>query len=170
MLLPGQPFPKLDLPRVGGGRIRNDTIIAPAMTVLNVYRGLHCPRCHRQFDDFVAHRAVMEEQGIRVVSISTDNWQRAEKTVRDWGLGDLPVGHDLTIDQARALGLPISSSIRDGEPAEFAEAGLFFIRPDGVLWGWSVNSFPFLRPTSEMILDAIATQKKRNYPPRGNVA
>jgi len=56
-LLPGRIFPTIDLPRVGGGRIDN-TIFAEAdrMTVLNVYRGLHCPRCRRQMADFIANR------------------------------------------------------------------------------------------------------------------
>ena len=64
----------------------------------------------------------------------------------------------------------ISETIREAEPAFFAEAGLFMIGGDGVLWGSSVNSFPFMRPTAEMILDAAKTRVERSYPPRGNVA
>lgn len=168
-LLPGTAFPAIDLPRVGGGRVSNASFDADYMTVLNVYRGLHCPRCHRQFDDFIAHREAMAAEGIKVVSISTDPQERAEQSVAEWGLGDLEIGHDLTIQGARDLGLFISEAIREGETAQFAEAAVFFIKPDGVLWGSSVNSFPFLRPTAAMILDAINTAKSRSYPPRGNV-
>ncbi|MEM9059131.1 MAG: redoxin domain-containing protein [Pseudomonadota bacterium] len=169
-LTPGRPFPSIDLPRVGGGRVTNASLDAPYMTVLNVYRGLHCPRCHAQFDDFLAHRGDLDEAGVKIVSISTDPQDRAEQAVAEWGLGDLVVGHDLGIQHARDLGLFISEAIREGETAQFAEAAVFFIRPDGVLWGSSINSFPFLRPTAAMILDAIATAKSRNYPPRGNLA
>ena len=169
-LTPGQPFPSIDLPCVGGGRIDNASFTAPAFTILNVYRGLHCPRCRRQMEDFAAHRAVFAENGLEVVSISTDSLDRAEKAVADWALGDMRVGYDLSIADARALGLYISETIREAEPALFAEAAIFFIRPDGTFWGAAVNSFPFLRPTAEMILDAADVAATRNYPPRGNVA
>ena len=169
-LVPGTQFPAIDLPMVGGGRLTNADFKAPAFTVLNVYRGLHCPRCHRQLVDFVAHKDQMAAAGIEVISISTDPADRAAQAVADWGLGDVKVGYDLTIDQARGLGTYVSEAIREGETAFFAEAAVFFIQPDGVLWGAAVNSFPFLRPTAEMILDAAETKATRSYPPRGNVA
>jgi hypothetical protein len=112
----------------------------------------------------------MAAEGIEVVSISTDPQDRAEQAVAEWGLGDMAVGYDLTVAQARGLGLFISEAIREGETAFFAEAAVFMIRADGVLWGSSVNSFPFMRPTAEMVLDAVNTAKTRDYPPRGNVA
>ena len=168
-LLPGTAFPAIDLPKAGGGRLTNADFSARYMTVLNVYRGLHCPRCHAQFDDFIANRGAMDEAGVKIVSISTDPQERAEQAVAEWGLGDLEIGYGLTIQGARDLGLFISEAIREGETAQFAEAAVFFIKPDGILWGSSVNSFPFLRPTAAMILDAISTAKNRSYPPRGNV-
>ena len=168
-IVPGTALPTIDLPKVGGGRLSNASFDAPYMSVLNVYRGLHCPRCHAQFDDFIANRAALDEAGVKIVSISTDPAERAEEAVREWGLGDLEIGYDLTIQGARDLGLFISEAIREGETAQFAEAAVFFIKPDGMLWGSSINTFPFLRPTAAMILDAVATAKSRSYPPRGNV-
>ncbi len=169
VLVPGQAFPAIDLPKVGGGRITNADFDAPFMTVLNVYRGLHCPRCKRQLEDFMAHEDAIQAEGLKIVSISTDDLARAEQTVAEWGLGDWPVGCDLSIAEARGLGLSISETIREGEPALFAEAAVFFIRADGVLWGAAVNTFPFLRPTAEQIIDAAQTAHARSYPPRGNV-
>ena len=97
-VIPGTAFPTLDLPRVGGGRIDNALLAeAPQMAILNVYRGLHCPRCRRQFGDFIENAAALEEAGIRVYSISTDTKERAEEAVAEWGLGDLPVGYGLTV-------------------------------------------------------------------------
>lgn len=169
-LLPGQPFPSLDLPRAGGGRITNADFDAPFMTVLNVYRGLHCPRCKAQLADFGNNALEFHASGIKVVSISTDPQDRAEQAVSEWELGDMVVGYDLTVEQARGLGLFISETIREAEPAFFAEAALFMIAEDGTLWGSAINSFPFMRPTAAMILDAAETRRARNYPPRGNVA
>jgi len=169
-LVPGRPFPAIDLPRAGGGRVTNADFDAPFMTVLNVYRGLHCPRCKAQLADFTAHRRDFDAAGLKIVSISTDPGDRAERAVAEWGLGDMPVGHDLTIGQARELGLFISETIREAEPAFFAEAGLHLVAADGTLWGSSINSFPFMRPTAAMVLDAAETRRARSYPPRGNIA
>jgi len=169
-LIPGHLFPAIDVPRAGGGRIDNSFFAeARRMTVLNVYRGLHCPRCRRQLGDFIAHRDAFEAAGIRVVSISTDPEDRAETAVAEWGLGDMPVGYGLGIAEARGLGLYISEAIRESEPTLFVEAAVFLVQPDGVLWGSVVNTFPFIRPTAEQILDAVGMQTERNYPPRGNV-
>ena len=169
-LSPGQPFPHLDLPRAGGGRVNTDDFKPGFMTLLNVYRGLHCPRCQRQLADIVANKARLDALGVEVVSISTDPGDRAAKAVAEWGLGDMAVGYDLSIATARSLGLYISQTIREAEPALFVEAGVFFIQRDGVLWGSSINTFPFLRPTAEQLVDAVTMAKERNYPPRGDVA
>ena len=169
-LLPGTPFPVLDLPRAGGGRISNADFTAPFMTILNVYRGLHCPRCRRQMEQFQIFRAAFEAEGLEVISISTDPQDRAEQVVAEWDIGEMAIGYDLSLDQARQFGCFISEAIRDGEKDFFAEAALFMVRPDGVLWGSSVNTFPFLRPTAEMVLDAVDVAKNRSYPPRGTVA
>ncbi|HUS53947.1 MAG TPA: redoxin domain-containing protein [Thermohalobaculum sp.] len=168
--VPGQPFPRLDLPRVGGGRLIIGDLKPGFMTVLNVYRGLHCPRCADQLADIVANKAQFDALGVDVISISTDPQDRAEKAVAEWGLGDMAVGYDLSIGVARSLGLSISHTIREAEPALFAEAAIFFIQRDGRLWGSSINTFPFLRPTAEQLLDAVGMAKERNYPPRGDVA
>jgi len=169
-LTPGQPFPQLDLPRAGGGRLVTGDLEPGFMTLLNVYRGLHCPRCARQLGDIVANKARFDALGVEVVSISTDSRDRAEKAVVEWELGDMAVGYDLPIGTARSLGLNISQTIREAEPAFFAEAAVFFIQRDGVLWGSSINTFPFLRPTAGQLLDAVEMASGRNYPPRGDVA
>ncbi len=169
-LTAGQPFPQLDLPRAGGGRVNTGNFRPGFMTLLNVYRGLHCPRCARQLGDIVANKARFDAVGVDVVSISTDSGDRAEKAIAEWGLGDMAVGYDLPIEAARSLGLNISQTIREAEPELFAEAAVFFIQRDGVLWGSSINSFPFLRPTADQLLDAFEMAKERNYPPRGDVA
>ena len=166
--LPGRPFPAIDLPRVGGGRIANAIFAEADITVLNVYRGLHCPRCRRQLTDFLEHMTDFLAAGAQIVSISTDPRDRAEQAVQDWGLGDMPVGYDLTIAAARECGLYISRSIREAEPALFVEAALFIVQRDGTLWGAAINTFPFLRPTAEQILDALDMRRTRTYPPRGD--
>lgn len=169
-ILPGTPFPHFDVARLGGGRIDNSIFAEADMTVLNVYRGLHCPRCKAQIADFTAHEAELAEAGMRVVSISTDSEDRAEQVSKEWEVGSMPIGYGLTEADARRLGCYISETIREAEPERFAEAALFMVQRDGTLWGAVINTFPFIRPTAAQLLDAMGTRRDRSYPPRGNVA
>ena len=170
MLIPRRKVPDLSVETLDHGRFDLASETSERGTVVCFYRGLHCPRCARQLADIVANKARFDTIGVEVVSISTDPRDRAEKAVTEWGLGDMAVGYDLPIATARSMGLNISQTIREAEPALFVEAAVFFIRRDGVLWGSSINSFPFLRPTAEQLLDAFDMAKSRNYPPRGDVA
>ncbi len=169
-LLPGQSFPEIDLPRVGGGRIDNSIFQGAKFTIFNVYRGLHCPRCKKQLQDIIAHMPQFAELDAQIVSVSTDGEDRAEQAVADWELGDLAIGHSLTIDQSRALGLYVSQPIQDSEPRPFAEPGVFIVLQDGTIWGSVVGTFPFIRPNAEQLLDAITIKDKRDYPARGTMA
>lgn len=168
-LCPGRKFPDLRLPCVSGGYLDSSDFDAPSMTVLNVYRGLHCPRCKAQIIDFQNHSKVFEEAGIRLFSISTDDKTRAEQAVLEWHVDSRSVAYGLTLDQANELGLFISKSRTEAEPEYFAEAALFFISPDGTLWGSVLSTFPFVRPTAEMVLDAVSAARDRAYPARGTV-
>ncbi|MFQ5623765.1 MAG: redoxin domain-containing protein [Paracoccaceae bacterium] len=164
--VPGKPFPELEVPLAGGGSFVLSENRPPFMTVLNVYRGLHCPRCRRQLEDFVAHLDGLTDLGADLVSVSMDPADRAEKTVAEWNLSETRVGYGLSEEQARGMGLYISDAIKDAENAIFAEAGLFLVRPDGTYYGGVVNTFPFMRPTAEMLIDALNMAVK-GYPPRG---
>ena len=168
--VPGHAFPEFDLPRVGGGRIDNSIFAASKVTILNSYRGLHCPRCERQLQEIVARSSEFAEYGAQIVSFSTDGEDRATQAAADWGLGDMPVGHSLTLPQARAFGLFVSESIREGEPGFFAEPGVFIVTQDGKLWGSVVGTFPFIRPNAEQLLDALNALVQRDYPARGTIA
>lgn len=77
------------------------------------------------------------------------------------------VAYGLSIDQARAWGLYVSAGIKDGEPALFAEPGLFLVRPDGTLYAGSIQTMPFARPHFAEVLQAIDFVVKNDYPARG---
>lgn len=164
--VPSKPFPELEFPLVGGGTFTLADNHPPFMTVLNVFRGLHCPRCKAQLADFTTHLGQLTELGADLVSVSMDPVERAEKTVADWGLSETRVGYGLSETQARDLGLYISQSIKDTETSLFAEAGLFLIRSDGTYYGGVINTFPFMRPTAAMLLDVLKAAVG-GYPPRG---
>lgn len=169
MPVPGSAFPLPDIPLLDGGRLTPARLTA-SLTVLNVYRGLHCPRCRRQMEDFVAAHDAFVAEGVEVISISTDPEARAAEARAHWAIQGMPLGYDLSIGDARAMGCFISQSIREGETDFFAEAALFLLKPDGTLYGAAINSFPFLRPTAEQVLDVASIVRERDYPPRGTVA
>lgn len=164
---PTQPVPDLDVPLVDGGRFRLAEQRPPAFMLINFYRGHHCPICRtylreldQKLDDFAT-------RGAAVVAISTDTAERAGASRREWELGRLPVGYGLSIADARRWGLFVSRAISDKEPQEFAEPGLFLVRPDRTLYAASIQTMPFARPHFADLLAAVDYISKNQYPPRG---
>jgi peroxiredoxin len=165
---PTQPAPELDVATLDGGRFRLAERRPEAFTLVVVYRGLHCPICkgylrdlERRLDDFAA-------RGVEVIAVSADTRERAAQSQKEWELARLPIGYGLAIDAARRWGLFVSRAVKDTEPAEFAEPGLFLVRPDGTLYAGSIQTMPFARPHFADVLAAADFVIKNNYPPRGD--
>ena len=114
----------------------------------------------RKFEEF-------ERRGVDVIAVSTDPKDRAARSKEEWKLGRLPIGYGLEISKAREWGLFISRGIKESEPAEFAEPGVFLVRPDGTLYAASVQSMPFARPHFTDLLAAVDFIANNAYPPRG---
>ncbi|MBT3305885.1 MAG: hypothetical protein HN377_05315 [Alphaproteobacteria bacterium] len=72
-------------------------------------------------------------------------------------------------DTARQWGLFISKAIRDTEPTNFSEPGLFLVRPDGTLFSAVLHTTPFHRHHFADVMEAIDMIRARDYPPRGDV-
>jgi len=136
-------------------------------SMLVAYRGLHCPVCKTYLRELERQLPEFESRGVDVLALSSDDATRAEQTKRDWGLERLPLGYGLPIEQARAWGLFVSQGIKEGEPAEFNEPGLFLVKPDGSLYWSSVSSMPFARPQFTEVLGAIDFVVQNDYPARG---
>ncbi|MEL6374033.1 MAG: redoxin domain-containing protein [Pseudomonadota bacterium] len=168
-LRPGTPFPNVSLPTLDGAPA---TLHDPNafMTVIDVYRGLHCPKCKAHLEDLSALRDDFKTQNVTLVMASTDPEERAREAASTWAVEGLRIAHGMSIEQARGLGLLISSSIREGETDRFAEPGVFIVQGDGTLYGSIINSFPFARPAAKDLLDVVNVVKERQYPPRGTLA
>jgi peroxiredoxin len=171
-LMPRQPVPDLEVPLVGGGQWRLAEQAPNSFTLICFYRGLHCPVCKGYVKDLDRQVGGFAGHGVGVVAISGDTRVRAQQTVADWGLENLPVGYGLAIDTARAWGLYISTSrgktsLGIVEPEQFSEPGVFVVRPDRTLYMASVNTMPFARPRFSEILGAIDFILRNDYPARG---
>lgn len=168
MIKPRTPAPPVDLPLVGGGRWRLDEQQPDAFTLVVFYRGLHCPVCRgylRQLDRMLDEFAAVGVTS--VVAVSGDDRERANQTVQSWQLNQLPVAYGQSVASMRDWGLFISKGVKEGEPDEFAEPGLFLIQPDGTLYAGVINTMPFARPHFDDVLAAVRYVREHDYPARG---
>jgi peroxiredoxin len=173
MLKPRAAVPPLEVSTLEGKPWRLSEQHPESFTLAVFYRGLHCPVCSRYVKGLADSLSDFRERGVEVIAISADDGQRAERARQEWQTGDLAIGFGLSIEQARAWGLYISSSRGKTsagieEPAQFNEPGLFLVRPDGTLFWAAVQSVPFARPHFDEVLKAIDFIKERDYPPRGD--
>lgn len=173
-LIPRQPVPDLDLPTAAGGRWRLREQQPEHFTLLVFYRGLHCPICAKQLRDLHARLADFRERGVNVVAVSSDDRERAERTLEEWRLDGLDLAYGLSPERARAWGLFLSrgrgtTSTGVEEPELFSEPALYLVRPDRTLYFGSSQTMPFARPDFRSILGAVDYVLANDYPARGEV-
>ncbi|HEX9465091.1 MAG TPA: peroxiredoxin-like family protein [Alphaproteobacteria bacterium] len=166
-LKPRQTVPDLQLATLDGERWRLAEAAPRRFTMLVVYRGLHCPVCQTYLGQVQSKLPEFEERGVEVLALSSDSRQRAETAQAEWGLKALRIGYELPIAVARAWGLFISRSIREAEPPEFTEPGLFLIKPDRTLFFSAIQTAPWGRPPMDQMLRGIDIAVERNMPARG---
>lgn len=162
-----QPFPNISLQTLSGKPLVLGQPPQGQWQLLVVYRGLHCPICKKYLGQLNDMKADFDKMNVQIVAVSTDPEEKAKKFAAELGL-DFEVAYGLSIEQARDLGLYISTPLDSTETDQpFAEPGLFFIRPDGGLHFGEVSSAPFCRPDLEMIKMGIGFIQEKDYPPRG---
>ncbi len=168
VVLPRQKVPGLNVPLVGGGTQSIDNQLPENFTLIVFYRGYHCPICKNQLNDLLSKKEEFEAIGVNVVAITSNPEDLAEKTVAEWGLDGLDLGHSLELADALEWGLHLSSG-REGtqEPVLFSELGLFLVRADGTLYFSSIQTMPFARPQFSDILGAAKYVIANDYPARG---
>lgn len=165
--VPRRPAPPLAVDLVGGGHWSLAEARPARFSLIVFYRGLHCPICRPYLADLNRRVEGFRGRGVEPVAISTDPQDRAEETVRHWKLDRTPVGYGLPIETARSWGLYVSRAIKDTETPEFAEPGLFLVRPDGTLYAGAIQTMPFARPHFDEIEKAIDFIVEKDYPARG---
>ena len=175
VLMPRQAVPALSVPTLDHGHFTLGEDAAPNFTVVVFYRGLHCPICLKYLLELGRLQADFEQRGVKVIAISSDARDRAQAMADKLRAPALRVGYDLSLAQARAWGLYISTSrgttsIGIEEPALFSEPGVFIVRPDSTLYYGAVQTMPFARPHFDELLAALDFALDKNYPARGEYA
>lgn len=162
-----KPFPEISLQALSGEALVIGRPPQGQWQLLVIYRGLHCPICKKYLGQLNEMKADFDKMNVQIVAVSTDPEEKAKKTASELGL-DFEVAYGLSIDQARDLGLYISTPMDSTETDQpFAEPGMFFIRPDGGLHFDEVSSAPFCRPDLEMVKMGIGIIHEKDYPARG---
>ena len=167
MPLPGQPAPALDLDLIIDAEWKLGDQSPDAFTMIVFYRGLHCPICKGYLQGLREHYDDWLAAGVEVINVSMDTKERATQAHEEWGLDPIPMGYGLTVEQARAWGLYLSSGRTEKEPEVFSEPGLFWAKPDGTLFMAEMASAPFVRPDLEMLRSKVGFIVEKDYPPRG---
>ncbi|WP_439129296.1 peroxiredoxin-like family protein [Polaribacter sp.] len=135
-------------------------------TMILFYRGKHCPVCKKQLESLQNKISDFTEKGVNLIAISSNTEELAKQTYKEWDIDGIPIGYDLSIDEARKWGLFISEGIND-EPEHFFEPGLFLIDKEGKVYWESIQSMPFGRPLFKDVLNGISYILEEGYPARG---
>ena len=143
-------------------------------TMVVFYRGLHCPICSKYIGELDKLSGDFAETGVSIMALSSDGKDRAQQAYDDWGLSNLNLGYDVTVEQAQSWGLHRSAgrgktSAGIEEPAEFSEPGLFLMRPDNTLYWGQISTMPFARPHFREIIGALSFVLANDYPARGEL-
>ena len=174
-IIPTQPVPDISVELVGGGRWTLSSQKPERFTLINFYRGLHCPQCKRQLQDMNRKMEEFSQRGVDAIAISSDSRERAEQSKDLWEIPNVPIGYGLPLEVARKWGLYISTgngmtSAGVEEPALFSEPGMFLVAADGTLYCSIVQTMPFIRLHLNELLGALDNAIiAKNYPARGKV-
>jgi peroxiredoxin len=125
MLQNNEVFPALTFARTGGGEIHLPGDLAGAFGVILFHRGSWCPYCNAQLAAFARAADAFAEEGVRVVSVSSDDREASEALVAKHQLGfPLAYGAD-----ARAVSAATGAFVNEN-PVCLQATG-FILDPDG---------------------------------------
>lgn len=138
-------------------------------TLVVFYRGLHCPLCKKYLQQLQELLPEFEQRGVNVVAVSMDTEKRARLSRQKWELSNLTLGYDLSEKSARDWALYLSAGVKDGEPDEFSEPGLFLIDNNNKVYYSAINSNPWGRPYLPSFVKAVDYIVQSGYPARGEM-
>jgi peroxiredoxin len=169
MIRPKQQAPELNFKLIGGGTWNLAKQNPEKFTMVVFYRGLHCPVCKSYTEELQKMKPKYQELGVNITTVSMDTEARARTSKKEWDVADIPMGYNLTEEQAKAWNLYLSKGIKDSEPSLFSEPGLFLIRPNNEVYYVAINSEPFGRPHLRSFVKSLDFVITKDYPSRGEV-
>ena len=123
----GQPFPALQLQRVGGGTLSLPEELSGSFGVVLLYRGSWCPYCNAQLAAFRRAQDALDAAGIKVVALSVDD-ETTSAAVAEKLRITFPLGHSADADQVAAA----TGAYVNDDPRYLQSTG-FVLAPDGTV-------------------------------------
>ena len=125
LLSPGDIFPSLTLPRVGGGSLALPDILEGRHGIVLFYRGSWCPYCNAQLRAFQRAADSLAELGAAPVALSVDDENTTAELIAKHGL-TFPLGHSA---DAKAISAATGAFV---DPAGgFLQSTGFVLDPSG---------------------------------------
>jgi len=164
---PGETLPSITFPLVDGGNANPGT--SGGWELLVVYRGQFCPRCKKYLEKLEGLQTRLRDAKVSLTVVSADSRDEAmaDRVTHGW---TFPLGHSLTEEQMRTLGLFITApdpSSANGTP--YAEPGVYFTTPDGLLQIVCVSNAASFRPDLDVLVDGVEATIAKGMPIRGLV-
>lgn len=162
----GAALPTVSVPLLSGGSVE----VGPATgrwCLFIVYRGKHCGRCTKYLNTLEKMQGEWQAAGFDIVVTSADPADKTAANVAANGWS-FPVGHSLSEDDMRRLGLYVSDPLTPEEnDRRFAEPGVFVLRDDGSVQIAAVSNGPSARPDLAELLDGMVFTIDNGKPARG---
>jgi peroxiredoxin len=170
-LAAGDDFPRITVPKLGGGTLELGVPKGDAdWQMVVVYRGQHCPLCTKYLTQLKELGPQFIGEGVDVVVVSADTEEKARAHAGEKLQLPFEVGYDLSIEQMQQLGLYISHPRSPKETDRpFAEPGLFVVNGEHRLHVVDLSNNPFVRPELSQLLSGLKwiRNPENNYPIRG---
>ncbi|MEM8568993.1 MAG: peroxiredoxin-like family protein [Bacteroidota bacterium] len=167
--IPKQQAPELSFPLLGGEGFTLKGQEPEHFSLIVFYRGLHCPICEKYLQQLQELLPEFENRGVKVVAVSMDSEKRARLARQKWGVTELTLGYGLSEQQAKDWGLFLSKAVKEGEPDQFSEPGLFLVDNTNEVYYSALNSNPWGRPYLPSFVKAVDYIVSSGYPARGEV-
>lgn len=166
---PKHTAPDLQFPLLDGNQWNLEDQKPDNFTLVVFYRGLHCPICKKYLQQLQELLPEFEQRGVNVVAVSMDTEKRARLSRQKWELPNISLGYELSESTARDWALYLSAGVKDGEPSEFSEPGLFLIDNNNQVYYSAINSNPWGRPYLPSFVKAVDYIITAHYPARGEM-
>jgi len=140
------------------------------MTLLVVYRGVHCGVCKHYLQTLTTQLQAFLDIDVDVIAVSSDTQNKAKRAQQEWQLGNMMVGYGLSIRDGQRLGLFVSNARKDSEPQTFFEPGLYLTTKTGELLFVSIQNMPFGRTQTADLLHWVPKLIELEIPPRGTAS
>ncbi|TVZ51683.1 peroxiredoxin-like family protein [Dokdonia sp. Hel_I_53] len=166
---PKHKAPNLQFPLLDGNQWHLEDQHPDNFTLVVFYRGLHCPLCKKYLQQLQELLPEFEQRGVNTVAVSMDTEKRARLARQKWELSNLALGYGLSEKSTRDWALYLSAGVKEGEPSEFSEPGLFLIDNNNQVYYSAINSNPWGRPYLPSFVKAVDYIVQSGYPARGEM-